>query len=140
MTSTIGLMLDAHPTRSVVFDHGTLSECLNACFECAAICTICADACLSEKEHLIHLTRCIRLNSECAAACLATGQMLARQGESETALLHAQLRSCVAVCRACEEECHGHASDMNMRHCAICAESCRRCAAACETLLVTQVA
>ena len=140
MTSTIGLMLDAHPTRSSVFDHGALSECLNACFECAAICTICADACLSEQEHLPHLTRCIRLNSECAAVCMATGQVLAHQGEKDRALLNVQLQACQALCRACEEECHGHATDMHMRHCAICAESCRRCASACEGLLNAQVA
>lgn len=135
MTSTIGLMLDAHPTRSAVFSHDTLSECLNACFECAAICTICADACLSEKEHLMHLTRCIRLNSKCAALCTATGQLLAHPSKTDTALLKAQLQVCQLVCRACEAECHQHASGMHMRHCAICAESCRRCTAACEELL-----
>lgn len=135
MTSTIGLMLEAHPARSNLFESGKISECLNACFECAAICTLCADACLSEKEHLMHLQRCIRLNSGCAAVCIATGQLLAHPSETDRALLQAQLQACLTLCRACEEECHQHATDMKMRHCAICAESCRRCAAACEALL-----
>lgn len=134
--SPVRRMFETHPRRDELkLDLNTLTECIDACFECTQVCTACADACLGEREHLPHLRRCITLNLACAATCAATGRALLRQTEPDSGLLRALLEACRTACRACAEECEGHASDMNMQHCAVCAESCRRCEHACQELL-----
>ena len=126
-------MLAAHP-RSSTLDHDALLECLRACHDCAASCTVCADACLAE-DMVKELVRCIRLNLDCADVCEITGRVLARQTEPDTSLLRAQLEACARACEVCGAECARHA-DMH-EHCRVCAESCRRCAEACHRLLQT---
>ncbi|CAM3174988.1 Ferredoxin [Deinococcus saxicola] len=135
-SSTLSRMLQTHPQISQSpFDLAALTGCIDACFECAQVCTSCADACLGETEHAGHLTHCIRLNSDCADICVATGRVLVRQTQPEMAVIRAQLQACLAACKACGDECQGHAEKMNMKHCAVCAESCRRCEQACQKML-----
>ncbi|KQR35125.1 four-helix bundle copper-binding protein [Deinococcus sp. Leaf326] len=131
---TLTRMLRTHPKASS-FDATLLGTCLQACLECTAVCALCADACLNEGEHLHHLTHCITLNTQCAAVCHATAQVLAAPGQGDAQLLRAQLEVCLRACRTCAEECEQHAQQMNMEHCAVCAESCRRCEQACQALL-----
>ncbi|WP_034384859.1 four-helix bundle copper-binding protein [Deinococcus sp. YIM 77859] len=128
-------MLQTHPNPASVFDLNALAECIEACFACAQTCASCADACLGEREHLMHLVHCIRLNLDCADVCGTTGRVLSRLTQPDQNVLRAQLQACVAACRACGDECERHARDMNMEHCAVCAESCRRCEQACQNLL-----
>ena len=45
----------------------------------------------------------------------------------------AVLEACAAACKACGDECAGHA-EMH-EHCRVCAESCRRCETACRELV-----
>lgn len=132
--NTITAMLNTHP-KPGPFDAGRLAECISACLECQGCCDLCADACLNEREHLAHLTKCITLNSQCAEVCAATAGVLARVGQGDAAVIRAQLQACVAACRACAEECEMHARGMDMKHCAVCAECCRQCEAACQKLL-----
>lgn len=127
-------MLATHPTAGGA-DLTALAECIQACFDCAQCCTACADACLAERGHLEHLVRCIRLNLDCADVCDATGRLLSRQTELDTALVRAQLQACAIACRTCGEECARHAEGMGMEHCRVCAESCRQCEEACNRLL-----
>lgn len=135
MTQHIQAMLQTHPQPQTLFDQGALAECIDACFECDQVCTSCADACLGEREHLMHLVRCIRLNLDCADVCGTTGRVLSRLAQPDQNVLRAQLQACVAACKACGDECERHARDMNMQHCAVCAQSCRRCEQACQNLL-----
>ena len=135
MTQHIQDMLQTHPQPQTLFDQGTLAECIAACFDCAQVCTACADACLGEREHLMHLVSCIRLNLDCADICNATGRILSRLTQSNPGVMRAQLQACLAACQACGQECEMHAREMNMQHCAVCAESCRRCEQACQHLL-----
>lgn len=51
-----------------------LIQCIEECFDCAQVCTVCADACLGEKM-LEELRQCIRLNLDCADICTATGHI-----------------------------------------------------------------
>jgi len=115
----------AHSKRAVA------EECITACSECAAICTSCADACLAE-DKVSHLVTCIRLNLDCADICDVTGRLFVRPTERHEETLRHQLEACIAICRACGEECGRH---RQMDHCRICAESCRRCASACQRML-----
>ncbi|WP_420593989.1 four-helix bundle copper-binding protein [Deinococcus sp.] len=135
-TQAIQRMLQTHPQiGQSPFEMNALLEAISAAFECAQICTGCADACLGETEHLAHLAHCIRLNADCADICGTTGRMLMRQTQPDTGVLRAQLHSCVTACKACGDECEGHAKNMDMKHCEVCLESCRRCEQACQALL-----
>jgi len=130
---TLRDMLDSHP-RPTALDRDRLVRCIEACVECAATCTSCADADLAEPD--VHeLVRCIRLNLDCADVCDATGRILIRQTESDLGVLRAATVACALTCQTCAEECEKHAA--HHEHCRICAEVCRACAKACGDLLAT---
>lgn len=131
MTHYVKQMLETHPWPGNV-DRDVLSRCIEECFSCAAICTSCADACLSE-EMVAEMRKCVRLNLDCADICDATGRVLTRQTEYDAPTSKAQLESCREACRTCAEECERHV-EMH-EHCKICAEACRRCEQACQELL-----
>ena len=99
--------------------------------ECAQVCTICADACLSE-EDVEKLATCIRLNLDCAEICQVTGNLMSRPAHRDAPALRAQLEACVEICTACGDEYERHA---HMEHCRVCAESCRECAEACRRMI-----
>ena len=126
-------MLETHPRPQSPFgDRQALVECIEACFDCAQTCSSCADACLGEPM-VQQLTHCIRLNLDCADICNATGRALARLTDPDAGVLRAQVQACLAACRACGAECQKHAH--HHRHCAVCAEACRRCEDACNRVL-----
>lgn len=52
-------MLDTYPKDLGNLDEDKLTECIQACFECAHTCTACADASLSENM-VAELAKCIR--------------------------------------------------------------------------------
>jgi hypothetical protein len=79
------------------------------------------------------LTKCIRSNLDCADVCDATGRALSRHTGYDGNLTRAILEACAAACKVCGDECAEHAEMHN--HCRVCAESCRRCEAACRTLI-----
>ncbi len=125
-------MLDTYPKDLGGVDKQKLLACIEACFECAQACTACADACLSE-DMVAELTKCIRTNTDCAAICATTVQVLSRHTGYDANITRAQLQACIAACKACGDECSQHA-DMH-DHCKVCAEACRACEQACEALL-----
>jgi hypothetical protein len=128
---TIEPMLNSHPRDLGDLDLGAMAACIQACYECAATCTACADACLGE-ESVAHLVRCIRTDLDCADVCETTGRVLSRLTEHADLPRHL-VEACAEVCRACATECERHA-EMH-EHCRICAEACRRCEQACRDLL-----
>jgi uncharacterized protein DUF326 len=130
---TVKEMIKAHPQPPSI-DRAALVRCVDECFDCAATCTSCADACLAEQE-LQELVRCIRRNLDCADACAATGRILTRQTAPDTGVLRAAIEACAAACRACADECDRHAE--HHEHCRVCAGVCRRCEQACDELLAT---
>ena len=85
-------MFRTHPRQSQV-EISVLAKCVDECYACAQTCTACADACLGE-ANVAELVRCIRLNEDCKAACLATGEMLSRVTEADWSVLRAQVRAC----------------------------------------------
>lgn len=121
-------MIRTHPRRPTV-DVATLQRCIEACYDCAQACTSCADACLAESDVQAQV-RCIRLNLDCADICAATGRVVSRLTDPDTAVVRQQLAACAEACRACGDECAKHAEHMD--HCRICADACRKCRQACE--------
>jgi uncharacterized protein DUF326 len=127
-------MLSTHPADLGGIDRQALVACIEACVECAQACTACADACLSE-EMVAQLTTCIRTNLDCADVCDTTGRVLSRHTGYDADLTRAVLEACAAACRACGDECAGHA-EMH-EHCRVCAGACRRCETACRELIAS---
>ena len=124
-------ILRTHP-RPPIADVAVLAACIDECAECAATCTICADACLGEPDPAA-LRRCIRACLDCADACLEAGRLLSRQTDPDADTQLAALKACLAACRACAAECERHAH--HHEHCRLSAGECRRCERACDDLL-----
>lgn len=110
--------------------HQQIKNCVEACIACATSCNHCAVSCL-EEENVKNLTKCIKLDLECAAMCKAVAELLNIEGAYSKELC----QLCVAICNACAEECEKHAK-MGMEHCEECAEACRACAK--ETMAIYQ--
>lgn len=111
---------------------GPLPHAIAEAITCSAICTGCADACLSE-DNVADLARCIRLDLDCAdvSTAMASQAMREPQGTSERFVTLLQL--CADTCDACAAECEKHQD--RHEHCAICARSCRKCADACRDVI-----
>ena len=124
-------MLDTYP-RDFNLDADLLVTAIDALSDCAQACTACADDCLSEQT-VAELTKCIRLDLDCADICTATLRVASRQTEYDANVTRSLLEACVTVCRSCGDECERHA-EMH-EHCRVCAEACRRCEQASTQLL-----
>lgn len=122
-------MFAAHPLGS---DNPALAHAVAEAISCAAICTGCADACLAENAG-DQLSRCIRLNLDCADICTALSRQAMREPQGRSDRFDALLRLCAETCEECADECEQHA-EMH-RHCEICASMCRKCAEACWSVL-----
>jgi hypothetical protein len=128
---SVEAILKTHP-RPPIAEPGVLARCIDECGECAATCTVCADASLAEDD-VRALERCVRLCLDCADACVDAGRILARQTDAEATVQLTALEACRAACRASAEECERHAH--HHEHCRLCGGECRRCEHACDELL-----
>jgi hypothetical protein len=133
MTTITNQMMKTHPDLKSL-DTNLLTKCIDACMECSEACTACADACMSE-EMIAELTKCIRLNLDCADISATTARVLLRQTDVEPAVMRSMLEACIQACRSCGEECRQHSE--HMEHCRVCADACQRCEAACEELMAS---
>ena len=124
-------MLSTYP-RAFNVGADELADAIEALIECANTCTQCADACLSEQD-VQRLTKCIRLDLDCADVCAATSRVISRQTDYDANVTRPVLEACIAACKSCGDECEAHGA--HMAHCKVCADSCRRCEKACRTLL-----
>lgn len=128
---SVAEILRTHPLP-LITDVGALAACIDECAECAAICTICADASAAEDD-VPEMVRCIRLCLDCADTCVDAGRILSRQTEPDRDTQLTVLEACMAACRAsaaeCERQAHKH------EHCRLSADERRRCAARCDELL-----
>ena len=115
-------------------DAPSLRACIEACLECQAVCSLCADACLHEQK-VAELRRCIGLNLDCAELCASTGRLLSRSEPGDLTALRALLEACASICSSCAVECRKHADAHH--HCGVCAAACEECARACQNVLET---
>jgi hypothetical protein len=131
MTSITVPMMQTYP-QSINLDRDKLAAAIETLTACAQACTACADACLSEST-VADLTKCIRTSLDCADICAATARVLSRHTGYDANISRSLLEACATACKACGDECAGHA-EMH-EHCRICAEACRACEDACRSLL-----
>ncbi len=124
-------MISAHP-NPMRLDADALAACIEACFDCEQACTACADACLAE-DMVQDLTRCIRVDLDCADVCATTGRILSRQTKPDQNLIRAQVQALAQAVKTCGDECERHAD--RHEHCRVCMESCRRCEESCNEVL-----
>jgi hypothetical protein len=106
MTQHLQAMLQSqphHPSAQPVIE-----RCIASCLDCGAVCTSCADACLSE-SNVAEMAACIRLDLDCADLCGATARMVGRLTKPNKASMAATLQACIAACEACAAECGKHA-------------------------------
>ncbi|WP_428864442.1 four-helix bundle copper-binding protein [Clostridium sediminicola] len=72
------------------------------------------------------MTRCIKLDRDCANICVLAAQFMGRDSEFSKQLCSL----CAQICKACGEACANFSQD----HCKNCADICNRCASECETM------
>jgi hypothetical protein len=123
-------MLDTYPDR-INIDRAQLAGTIDALVACAATCTACADACLSE-QMVADLAKCVRTDLDCADICNTTARVLSRHTGYDANITRAQLASAAMVCGSCADECQRH---QRMAYCRICAEVCRAAERAAQELL-----
>ena len=104
--------------------HQQNKQLMDALNNCAAECNHCATACLDE-QNVKMLSKCIKLDMDCAEICTLTASLIARGSAHGKHLL----KECAEVCNACAEECEKHT---HMEHCKQCAAACRACAEICR--------
>jgi hypothetical protein len=83
--------------------HQKFKSCIAACSECAVECAHCESECLNEQD-IKMLTRCIRLDHDCAAICLLAMEAMARGSEFAKQIC----KLCAEICNTCAVECEKH--------------------------------
>lgn len=129
--TSIESMLATVADRTIV-EPEVWSACIDALVECAAVCTMCADACLGENE-VEPMRDCIRRDLDCADVCAATARIASRTTATDRDLVLDVLGTCIRFCGACRTACEQHAEHHD--HCRVCAETCARCEEACKALI-----
>ena len=110
-------MLDAHPQAAGI-EIAVLADALDALKEGAQVSV--ADADLVEPT-VADMVKCIRLCIDCVNICRANVGVLSRPTNLEVDVTKPLLKACVAICKACGEECERHAQRHD--HCRICADA-----------------
>jgi hypothetical protein len=103
-----------------------LDKFIEACHACSMACEKSATACLFN-EDVQSMRKCILLNRECSALCLATARILSVGVERFDMLF----RACEEMCMVCAKENGNHAT---LLECKQAAEACRACAEMCRRL------
>lgn len=122
-------MLLATPSHHGL-DNAVLGEAINTLGAAAQASAACADACLDEYD----------LRRECVVACLTnadvceiTARVLSRTARWDLSVVHSLVDAAAKACSSCATSCEAHAD--TAKHCAVCAEDCRRAERACQQLL-----
>lgn len=100
-------------------------QCIEACQQCIEACDFCSVACLQE-ENVAEMSRCIRLDMDCAAICHLAVSAMVRGSEFSKAIC----QLCADMCEACADECLQHQHP----HCKQCAQACQSCAEECRKM------
>jgi hypothetical protein len=131
MTHVSEDLLESNPATPLI-EPGALARLIDQCFDCAQACVACADACLGEADPR-PLSRCIRLDTDCADICVVTGRILSRNQHPDLDVVRKQVEACAIICQRCAEECEQHQA--HHEHCRLCAAACRECLEACGQAL-----
>ena len=112
-------------SRYLMVGNEKYHACIEACVECLVARDMCSEACLHEKDVKM-MVECIRLDRDCADACLTALRAMSRNGP----LVGELCAACAEACDRCAAECESHEAE----HCRVCAEACRRCAEECRKM------
>ena len=106
-------------------DHLSEEErnCVENCFEAAATCEWCADACAGHGEEM---AECIRLCRDVADQTTLHARFMARDSDYSSRLAE----DCADLCQECADECSQHDHD----HCQLCADVLEKCAESCRSM------
>ena len=110
-------------------DHGDMDhvqECIEACLNCHAACTMTAQHCLAEGGERGDINM-VGVLLDCAEISQASANFLLRGSPFHAVTCGA----CAEVCRACEEACRAFEDDEQL---SACAEACAACADSCERM------
>ncbi|KAB2898293.1 MAG: four-helix bundle copper-binding protein [Kofleriaceae bacterium] len=117
-----------HDQAPGVLDPQAFAMCIDAAFKAAQACMACSDICLAVEDARL-LIKCVRLNSDCADLCVATGWMLSREPHPDRETMQRQIEACAKACQETAAECERLAT--LYPHTKVCAAACKRCVAAC---------
>jgi len=96
--------------------------------------TVCATGMLSAKD-AEELRTAISRDLDCADVTAVTRRILARDMDTDSALLTAQIEACIIACQHSNEECSRHADHHD--HCRLCAQATAEAVDACREILQT---
>jgi hypothetical protein len=103
-----------------------LDRFIEALLACSVASEKCATTCLYDKD-VQSMRKCILLNHECSAMCLAAARILSA-GIDRFEMLY---RACEEMCTLCARENAAHATLME---CKLASQACRNCAEMCRKL------
>jgi hypothetical protein len=111
-------------------DGDEMQQCVEACLNCHAACTMAAQHCLAQGGELADIDM-IGVLLDCAEMCQTSANFLLRGSPYHVVTCAA----CAEICRVCEEACRGVSDDEQLRDCA---ETCAGCADHCEHMANAQ--
>jgi hypothetical protein len=104
-------------------NYNSYKSCIDACFQCAAICYYCASMDLKESHDM---GQCAQLDMECATICTAAAQLMCLGSDNVKEIC----KLCITMCEKCADECAKH----DNIHCKECAKACQQCAIECAKI------
>ena len=99
------------------------------CIEACQACALACDHCLAaciHEQNPKHMADCMALDADCAEICRLTTAYMARGSAHAVAAC----ALCADICDACGAACSQHEMD----HCQACAVACKRCADECRRM------
>ena len=106
-------------------EHDAMQECIEACLNTHAACTMAVQHCLGEGGERADIDL-VGVLLDCAELCQTSANFMLR-GSPYHGLVCA---ACAELCRACEEACRSISGDEQLAECAeMCATSADRCEA-----------
>ena len=100
-----------------------LQECIEACLNCHAACTMTAQHCLSEGGEKAEIN-VVGVLLDCAEISQASANFMLRGSPYHGLTCGA----CAEICRACEEACRAFPDDEQLANCAqVCADCSEHC-------------
>ena len=113
-------------------EHGAdeIQDCIEACLNCHAACTMAAQHCLAQGDEKADIDM-VGVLLDCAEICQTSANFMLRGSPYHGVTCAA----CAEVCRVCEEACRNFSDDEQLLDCA---ETCASCAEHCEHMAQAQ--
>ena len=110
-----------------------MQDCIEACSACEQACTMCAGSMGTGGSMGTDMAKCAAMCMDAADMANTMMRVMMRPNGMHMESMLAMLQAMVVMSTACAEECMNHAEMSD--DCKMCAEVCRQCAIACETIM-----